>query len=161
MTVSLWLKKMPRTQMIDEEPDQHPIVVAIAGSNGSGKSTFYATYLRRTNLPFINADEIASDHGIDAYTAAELASSLRNSFVQRRESFIFETVLSDPKGAKVAFLKSAIDAGFRVVFCFIAIRDAETSEQRVSMRVSHGQLATKPEQLPNWLHHLSQLSNDA
>lgn len=51
---------------------------------------------------------------------------------------MFETVFSDPLGEKVAFLKEAVDTGHEVVLCFIRIPDAETSEQRVSMRVSQG-----------------------
>lgn len=124
--------------MFEDELSQWPVIIAIAGSNGAGKSTFYTTYWKQTNLPFIDADVIANDRGIDAYAAAEMAESLRRTFLRRHESIIFETVLSDPVGAKVDFLAEAVESGFNVVFCFIALRDAETSEQRVNMRVTQG-----------------------
>lgn len=124
--------------MFEDELSQRPVIVAIAGSNGAGKSTFYTTYWKQTNLPFINADVIANARGIDAYAAAEVAESLRRNYLSRHESFVFETVLSDPVGAKVDFLAEAVESGFHVVFCFIALRDAEASEQRVNMRVTQG-----------------------
>jgi hypothetical protein len=36
-----------------------PVLVFLAGSNGAGKSTFFASYLQPLGLPFVNADEIA------------------------------------------------------------------------------------------------------
>ncbi|MBA2349475.1 MAG: hypothetical protein H0V81_14400 [Solirubrobacterales bacterium] len=49
--------------------DHRPIVVAIAGSNGAGKSTFFATQLADSGLRFINADAIAAELRIGAYEA--------------------------------------------------------------------------------------------
>lgn len=124
--------------MIEGDLDQRPLVVAIAGSNGAGKSTFYAAFLKETGLRFINADVLAKELGLDPYVAASAAEVLRREYISREESFIFETVLSDPVGAKVNFLADAVAAGYCVVLCFIAIRDPMTSKQRVSMRVSQG-----------------------
>lgn len=118
--------------------DQRPLVVAIAGSNGAGKSTFYAAFLQQTGLKFINADVLAKELGLDPYVAAAAADLLRREFIEREESFVFETVLSDPVGEKVDFLAETAAAGYRVVVCFIAIPDPLTSKQRVSMRVSQG-----------------------
>lgn len=70
--------------------------------------------------------------------AAGLAYSLREQLVDRRESFIFETVLSDPAGDKLAFLKSAEAAGYSVVLIFIGLNGAAISDQRVAMRVAGG-----------------------
>ena len=118
--------------------DRRPIIVAIAGSNGAGKTTFHAAFLQEAGLPFINADRLARELEVDAYTAAEIADSLRREFVKQRESFVFETVFSDPVGSKVAFLKASFEAGYTVVLCFIGISSPETSDQRVAMRVSQG-----------------------
>jgi predicted ABC-type ATPase len=41
-------------------------------------------------------------------------------------------------GAKLAFLKEAAKAGYRVVLCFIGISNSRVSEERVAMRVSQG-----------------------
>ena len=59
-------------------------------------------------------------------------------YQKERESFIFETVFSDPVGEKVAFLKDAASRGYSVVLCFIGIGDADRSGERVAMRVSQG-----------------------
>ena len=53
-------------------------------------------------------------------------------------SFIFETVFSDPAGAKLQFMKQVVCRDFSVVLCFIGIAGAERSEERVAMRVSQG-----------------------
>ena len=118
--------------------DSRPIVVAIAGPNGAGKSTFYRSQLQSSGLSFVNADEIARRLGIDAYRAAEVAGRIRDRLVEQRESFLFETVFSDPVGDKLAFLKRAQAAGFTVVLIFIGIDRPETCEERVSMRVAKG-----------------------
>lgn len=118
--------------------DERPIVVAIAGPNGAGKSTFYEAHLRASGLRFVNADVLAKELGLEAYPAAQLAAVLRRELISRKESFVFETVLSDPAGEKVAFLKETANAGYRVVLCFIGIPNAGVSEQRVAMRVSQG-----------------------
>jgi predicted ABC-type ATPase len=67
-----------------------------------------------------------------------MADALRREFVKRRESFIFETVFSDPVGEKLAFLKEAADSGYNVVLCYIGIAGPDVSEDRVAMRVSQG-----------------------
>jgi len=118
--------------------DQRPILVALAGPNGAGKTTFYHAHLKPAGLRFINPDEIARELEIDAYEAARIASELRQELVRQRESFVFETVFSDPVGDKVNFLQAAGQSGYTVVLCFIGVSGPETSEQRVAMRVSQG-----------------------
>jgi predicted ABC-type ATPase len=118
--------------------DRRPIVVALAGSNGAGKSTFFETHLKSSGLRFLNADVLAKELEVDAYDAARMIAALRVELVLQRESFVFETVFSDPVGDKLAFLKQTAQSGCAVVLCFIGIADANTSEQRVAMRVSQG-----------------------
>ena len=86
----------------------------------------------------MNADDLARELDLDAYTAAEVADRLRREFVARRESFIFETVFSDPVGAKLAFLEEATRSGLQTALLFIGLSSAHLSEQRVSMRASQG-----------------------
>ncbi len=119
--------------------DQRPIVVALAGSNGAGKTTFFEAHLRATGLRFLNADALAKELAIDAYEAARVITSVREELVKQRESFVFETVFSDPVGDKLAFLKQTAELGYAVVLCFIGISDAGKSEERVAMRVSQGE----------------------
>lgn len=118
--------------------DQRPAFVALAGPNGAGKTTFYHAHLPSAGLRFLNADEVARDLEIDSYEAAKIITQLRLELVRQRESFVFETVFSDPVGDKLAFLKQAAQSGYTVVLCFIGIEGPETSEQRVAMRVSQG-----------------------
>ncbi len=114
------------------------MIVALAGPNGAGKSTFYEAHLKPAGLRFINADVLAGELGIAAYPAAEVAAKLRQELVNQGESFVFETVFSDPVGDKLAFLKDAARRGYSVVLCFIGIASVDRSEERVAMRVSQG-----------------------
>jgi predicted ABC-type ATPase len=118
--------------------DARPIIVAIAGSNGAGKTTFFEAHLAGAGLRFVNADDLARELDVDAYAAAELAGHLRATLVEQRESFVFETVFSDPVGEKVAFLSRAAAAGYSVVLCFIGLARPELSEERVAMRTLQG-----------------------
>lgn len=117
-----------------------PFLICLAGSNGSGKSTFHRRYLSATGYPFVNADDIAKKLGgpIDeqlSRLAAAIADETRCRLVDRRQSFVMETVLSDPAGEKVAFLESARRAGFCVVLVFIGLESAQISRGRVMQRV--------------------------
>ena len=118
--------------------DARPLIVAIAGPNGAGKTTFYRAHLRAAGLRYVNADVLAREISIDPYAAARLADAVRRQLVAQRESFVFETVFSDATGDKLAFLESAVAAGYTVVLCFIGISGADVSEERVAMRVSQG-----------------------
>lgn len=114
------------------------MLVAVAGPNGAGKSTFYEAHLKPAGLRFLNADVMAGELGVDAYQAAEVVAKLRQELVNQGESFVFETVFSDPVGDKLTFLKDAAQRGYSVVLCFIGIANADRSEERVAMRVSQG-----------------------
>lgn len=118
--------------------DKRPIIIALAGSNGAGKSTFYESYLADGGLRFINADVLSASLGLSPYEAADLAASIRRQLVVQQESFIFETVLSDPLGEKVDQLASHAAHGYTVVLIFIRINSAEESIKRVAMRASQG-----------------------
>jgi predicted ABC-type ATPase len=118
--------------------DRRPIVVALAGPNGAGKTTFYHAHLQPAALRLVNADVIVRELAIDPYAAAALAASIRRELVRQRESFVFETVFSDPVGDKLSFLEEAARAGYAVLLCFIGISGPGVSEERVAMRVSQG-----------------------
>jgi len=129
--------------------DQRPIIVALAGPNGAGKTTFYHAHLEPAALRFVNADDLARELKIDAYEAAAVAGSIRQELVRQRESFVFETVFSDPVGDKLSFLKDAVAAGYTVLLCFIGTSGPEVSEERVAMRVSQGGHDVPSEKLVN------------
>jgi predicted ABC-type ATPase len=120
-----------------------PILVVLAGSNGAGKTTFYRTMLQSTQLPFVNADEVAralqpAEPGAVAYKAMRVAGRLREDLLARRVSFCMETVLSDTGGFKLGFMRRAKDRGYRVVVIFIRLESAQLSQSRVHHRVRRG-----------------------
>lgn len=118
--------------------DARPVVVAVAGPNGAGKTTFYEAHLQPGGLRFLNADELSRELEVDAYEAAGVAGRLRETLLDQGESFVFETVFSDPVGEKVAFLARAAEKGHAVVLCFVGLDGPEASEERVAMRVLQG-----------------------
>ncbi len=118
--------------------DQRPILVALVGPNGAGKTTFFHAHLKPAGLRFLNADEVARELELDAYEAAKVITQLRQELVRQHESFVLESVFSDPVADKLGFLKAAAQSGYMVVVCFIGVSGPETSEQRVAMRVSQG-----------------------
>jgi predicted ABC-type ATPase len=125
--------------VIDFAPlDERPVILAIAGPNGAGKTTLYRAYLQAAALRYVNADALAHELDLAPYVAARVADALRRALVRQRESFIFETVFSDPVGDKLAFLKEAARSWYTVVLCFIGLAGPEASEERVAMRVSQG-----------------------
>ncbi|MBX3415733.1 MAG: zeta toxin family protein [Pirellulales bacterium] len=118
--------------------DRRPMIVAIAGPNGAGKTSFYLAHLADSGLPFINADELAIASGVDPYIAAAMAEELRKNHLEQGWSFAFETVFSDPLGEKIRFLERAVQRGYEVVLCFIALPNVDTSMERVAIRVLQG-----------------------
>ena len=115
-----------------------PVLIMLAGPNGAGKSTYYLAYFSHLNLPFLNADNLANKTGLDAYTSAEQIAQIQEIMCAQKQSFITETVLSDPVGAKINFLKQASTQGFQVRLIFIGIADAVLSQERVANRVKAG-----------------------
>jgi predicted ABC-type ATPase len=127
-----------------------PILVFLAGPNGAGKSTFFRNFLEPQlagQLPFVNADEIgkalreAAPRGSGAdYDQLAFAETeeLRHSLLAQRLSFCTETVFSDPRGAKLDFLRQAHKAGYAVFMVFVGLDDAQLSLARVMQRVDAG-----------------------
>ena len=115
-----------------------PHLIFLAGPNGAGKSTYYRTFLRTSGLQFVNADELTRKLGVPNTEAANFADGVRDALLSSGESFITETVFSDPVGAKLNFLRRAIAAGYDVHVHFIGISGAGLSEIRVMQRVAQG-----------------------
>ena len=118
-----------------------PVLVLLAGPNGSGKTTFYERVLHPvTNLGFVNADHIAaatwpgteSEH---AYEAAALAAEQRSRLISQGVSFATETVFSHP--SKLELMEEASDAGYLVTLHVIAV-PVELAVARVAERVGQG-----------------------
>ncbi len=127
--------------------DERPLIVALCGPNGAGKSTFHAAHLAPAGLPFLNADTLGRELGLDAYKARYLVAIYRDRLVQERASFVFETVLSDPAGEKVEWLHRAAAQGYHVVLLFIRIATPAQSDERVALRVHQGGHDVPPEKV--------------
>ena len=84
---------------------------------------------------------------IDSYMASALSDFVRQSLIQERISFTFETVMSSPD--KVYLLKKAREAGYRVYVYFVATADPEINVRRVAYRVSQGGHNVNPEKIRN------------
>jgi predicted ABC-type ATPase len=128
-------------------PRGQPVLIFLAGPNGSGKTTFFETYLERLGLPYVSADRIARVlRGADAAAspdsidrrAFEDAERLRTALVAARLSFCTETVFSDPAGAKLRFLEEARARGFAVFLVFIGLDGPALAVARVAQRVHQG-----------------------
>lgn len=122
---------------------REPLLLVLAGSNGAGKTTFYERFLSHLPMRFVNADRIAAslsplDPMASTAAATRLAETMRHDLMQRRESFIMETVFSDPVGAKLDFLRDAQRQGFTIVLLFVGLESAELSSARVAERVALG-----------------------
>ncbi len=119
-----------------------PVQLVLTGSNGAGKSTFYETYLKQSGLPFVNADDIAKQLGLDeprgAYKASRIATQQRLELTENRLNFIFETVFSDTGGHKMADFNRARNNGYTVAMTFIGIDSIDLSRARVINRVERG-----------------------
>lgn len=134
---------------------EQPLLLILVGPNGAGKSTFYQRYLAAISLPFINADVLARtlvqsgapEGEVTERLAAELAEKKRQELLGKRESFITETVFSDPVGSKVEGLRKAQSAGYLVVMIFICVDSPQLTALRVASRVQDGGHSVPPDKI--------------
>ncbi len=80
-----------------------PVLIVIAGPNGSGKTTITSKILKHEwleNALYINPDQVAQDRFGDwnspeaVLQAAQFCEEQREECLQNQQSLIFETVLS-------------------------------------------------------------------
>lgn len=82
----------------------------------------------------VDANSLSTDLHIDSYIAADLAEFIRQQLLAEGKSFTFETVMSHP--GKIAFLKKAQNAGFRVYLYYVATEDPRINISRVKLRMA-------------------------
>lgn len=118
-----------------------PALHLVVGPNGAGKTTFFEQVLGpATHLPFVNADLIArrewpgaeEAHG---HAAAALAEQARAAAIDKRVSFIAETVFSHP--SKLELIARAHAAGY-LVFLHVMLVPEALSVARTRLRAEQG-----------------------
>ncbi len=97
---------------------------------------------------YLNADDIAAKLGLSVGESAHTADVVRTELLDSGESFITETVFSDPVGAKLRFIRDAIAKGYHVTLIYIGLDSSELSEARVVQRVESGGHDVPSERLP-------------
>ena len=114
--------------------ERKPEIIVFAGPNGSGKSTI--TRMAKIIEPYLNADDIKMATHCTDLEAAEMATSLREQYVNDGISFTFETVLSTPRNLNL--LQKAKEKGYFIRCIYILTSDPRINVARVKTRVIRG-----------------------
>jgi predicted ABC-type ATPase len=122
-----------------------PVLLVIAGPNGSGKTTI-TVRLREEHwshgVEYLNPDDVARDRFGDwnspdaVVKAATWTAARREELLAASSGIAFETVLSAPD--KLDFIERARRAGYFVRIFFIGTSDPRTNAARVAGRVIQG-----------------------
>lgn len=125
--------------------DHRPVLIVIAGPNGSGKTSVTSKILHHEWLEdseYINPDNVARDvfgdwNNQDAILkAANYCNDWREKCLEERKSHIFETVMSATD--KVDYILRAKEAGFFVRLFFVSTESPTINAKRVANRVLNG-----------------------
>lgn len=128
-----------------ESSDKAPEMIIIAGPNGSGKTTITTQFLHHDwseGILYINPDIIAQQEFGDwnstesVLKAAQYCEKLREDCLQKRRSFVFETVFSAQD--KLDFILRAKAAGYFIRLFFIATSSPAINASRIANRVMEG-----------------------
>ena len=111
-----------------------PEIIVFAGPNGSGKTTL--TRMTQINGVYINTDDIKRSTFCNDLEAAVKAEELRESMLEKRKDFTFETVLSTDRNLKL--LKRAKEKGYFVRCIYVLTSDFTINISRVMMREKMG-----------------------
>ena len=122
-----------------------PKLIVIAGPNGSGKTSLTSQILKHEwieDCTYINPDNIAQEkfngwNDLESVLkAAQFAANLRTECIEKRESLIFETVLSATD--KIDFIERAISLGYFVRLFFVGTKHPSINASRITNRVLEG-----------------------
>lgn len=127
------------------ETIHRPVLIIIAGPNGSGKTTITTHILHHKwleNSVYINPDQVAQDRFGDwnsaeaVRQAAEYCADWRERCLTERQSMIFETVFSADD--KLDFIRRAKQAGFFIRLFFVCTESPMINAARIAGRVMKG-----------------------
>ena len=122
-----------------------PILIVIAGPNGSGKTSITHKILQHEwieDCVYINPDDIAKDTFGDwnsneaVMKAAILSTQMREDCIAEGKSLIFETVFS--ANDKIDFVKRAKDKGYFIRLFFVGTESPTINASRIARRVMQG-----------------------
>lgn len=122
-----------------------PVLIVIAGPNGSGKTTITSRILHHEwleNSVYINPDQVAQErfgdwNSADAVRQAAIFSTdWREQCLSDRQSMIFETVFSADD--KLDFICRARQAGFFIRLFFVCTESPMINAARIAGRVLKG-----------------------
>lgn len=128
-----------------EQNNHKPVLIVIAGPNGSGKTTITSRVLQHEWLEdsiYINPDNIAKDKFGDwndqdcVLKAAQYCEELREECLRNKHSMIFETVMSTKN--KIDFIRRAKESGFFIRIFFVGTTSPTINASRIANRVLKG-----------------------
>jgi predicted ABC-type ATPase len=124
---------------------QQPVLIVVAGPNGSGKTSLTTQVLRHQwfdGCVYVNPDNMARDEFGDwnskeaILAAAKHAETIREQCLNNGESLAFESVLSAPD--KLEFISRAKFQGYFVRLFFVGTESPAINAARVAQRVMEG-----------------------
>lgn len=122
-----------------------PVLIVIAGPNGSGKTSVTSKILQHEWMEdsvYINPDIVAQEkfgdwNSMDAIkNAVVYCEEWREKCLAERKSLIFETVLSAKD--KIDYIERAKKAGFFIRLFFVCTKSPAINASRIAQRVMKG-----------------------
>lgn len=122
-----------------------PVLIVIAGPNGSGKTSVTSKILYHEWMEdsiYINPDIVAQEKFGDwnskeaIMQSVEYCEALRERCLIEKKSLIFETVLSAKD--KIDYIRRALESGFFVRLFFVCTESPTINAARIASRVMEG-----------------------